>query len=47
MDGHFVHFGKVGGTKAPRSSDDLIAFRFIDDSSAIFTISEANHIHRA
>jgi hypothetical protein len=22
----FVHFGEVGGTKAPRSSDDLIAF---------------------
>ena len=25
-DGYFVHLGKVGGTEAPRSCDDLIAF---------------------
>jgi len=25
-NGYFVHLGKVGGTEAPRSCDDLIAF---------------------
>jgi hypothetical protein len=34
-DGHFVHFGKVGGTKARRSSDDLIAFVVGSDGNGL------------
>jgi hypothetical protein len=34
-DGYFVHFGKVGGTEAPRSCDDFIAFVVGSDGNGL------------